>query len=260
MEVFTKIDHQALADFIFSIKSELDSWQLVEIKILSSAPENISSRTIGGILYGNFVETEGKIYICNPKEVLGIIKTGNNTTPEETKEKIILALPPRTCEVQSEKITKSALTKIELSLAEIILKDKISSEQIEERKKRKKSVLMIADDDFYVRTLVRKGFENQFDIIEAENGDEALVQYKTYIPDLLFLDIHMPGKTGIEVLKDIYDFDSEAYIVMLSADTLSDQIRSTYRKGVKGFVAKPFVKSKLASFLEKCPTIKHVIL
>ena len=66
-----------------------------------------------------------------------------------------------------------------------------------------KKTLLIADDAELNRILLRQIFEEQFQVLEAEDGDQTikmLDERKDEI-SLLFLDLVMPGKTGLEVLK-----------------------------------------------------------
>jgi two-component system LytT family response regulator len=69
---------------------------------------------------------------------------------------------------------------------------------------------IIIDDEKIARTRLRRLLEEYpetFQIIaEAENGIEALELIRSMKPDLIFLDIQMPGKTGFEMLKDMEDF------------------------------------------------------
>jgi two-component system, chemotaxis family, chemotaxis protein CheY len=82
-----------------------------------------------------------------------------------------------------------------------------------------------------------------------------MAAYKQYAPDILLLDIHMPGKDGLEVLHDIQDIDPQAYIIMLSADSSAENVGYTLQEGAKGFMTKPFTREKLLELTHKCPTI-----
>lgn len=67
-----------------------------------------------------------------------------------------------------------------------------------------KKTLLLADDDPAVRKLYKTRFENEpFYVIFAQDGEEALDLIYKKKPDLIFLDIMMPKKTGIEVLEQI---------------------------------------------------------
>jgi len=67
--------------------------------------------------------------------------------------------------------------------------------------------VLIADDNAFMRTILQDLVAQTkwvgAEIIEAVNGDEAIAACKTQKPDLILLDIVMPGKDGIEVLKEI---------------------------------------------------------
>lgn len=119
---------------------------------------------------------------------------------------------------------------------------------------RKENVVCVVDDDFYVRSLVRVAFSGIATVIEVESAEDALKKYKEHNPDILLLDIHMPKKGGKEVLVDILAEDGHAFVVMLSADSVPQNVISTNHSGAKGFIAKPFTKDTLLRYAHTCPT------
>ena len=73
-----------------------------------------------------------------------------------------------------------------------------------QRESRARPLILLADDDLDIRKLVRHAIEHlEVDIIEASNGEEALEQILVESPDLVVLDVMMPGLTGWEVCKYI---------------------------------------------------------
>jgi DNA-binding NtrC family response regulator len=114
---------------------------------------------------------------------------------------------------------------------------------------------MIADDDMYVRKLVKKGMESHVQVHEVVDGNEVLAAYREYVPDVVFLDIHMPSKDGTEVLKELLIADPQAYVIMLSADSSLSNVEWSMRQGAKGFLTKPFTRGKLLEYISRCPTI-----
>ncbi len=81
----------------------------------------------------------------------------------------------------------------------------------------------------------------------------GITAYINYAPHVVFLDIHLPDRNGKEVLDKIKLIDPESYVVMLSADSIADNVISTKSKGSVGFIKKPFSKEKLIQYIEKCP-------
>ena len=77
--------------------------------------------------------------------------------------------------------------------------------------------ILVADDDQQVRmmlklTLERKGHQ----VIEAENGNEAVMKYRTEQPSLVVTDIVMPEKEGIETIMELRALDPEVRIIAIS--------------------------------------------
>lgn len=121
-----------------------------------------------------------------------------------------------------------------------------------------KHIVLVADDDFYVRSLVKVALGKLVEVVEAESGELVLPLYKQHKPALVFLDIHMPKRGGLDVLKDILAIDPNAHIAMLSADSVEENVKHTYGMGAKGFVAKPFTKDALLKYVSSCPSLQHL--
>jgi CheY-like chemotaxis protein len=123
------------------------------------------------------------------------------------------------------------------------------------RNGRSENIVLIADDDLFVRSVIRKGLESILNVEEVIDGDAVLEAYKRLMPDALLLDIHLPGKNGIELLDAIHAIDPEAYVVMISADSTTENVEITKAKGVKAFLTKPIHKQRLIDIIHQCPTI-----
>jgi two-component system response regulator (stage 0 sporulation protein F) len=78
--------------------------------------------------------------------------------------------------------------------------------------------IMVVDDEENIRFLYKEELEDEgFSVELAKNGEEALEKLPGFKPDLITLDIKMPGMNGIEVLKRIREQDRELPIVLCSA-------------------------------------------
>ncbi len=125
-----------------------------------------------------------------------------------------------------------------------------------ERLARRHDLIMIADDDLYMRTLITAALKGSYKIIEFEDGNEIVKNFVSHAPDMLLLDIHLPNKLGPQILKEILQIDPSAYVVMISSDTSQEAVLDCVRNGAKGFIAKPFRKDRLIDYITKCPTIR----
>lgn len=117
-------------------------------------------------------------------------------------------------------------------------------------------ILVIEDDDFTAR-LVRNALKEQAGIHRAAEAVPALSAYASIAPDLVFLDINLPGISGHDLLEKILKHDPDAYVVMLSANADQANILHAMQCGAKGFVGKPFTKEKLLQYMRKMQKDRH---
>ena len=109
------------------------------------------------------------------------------------------------------------------------------------------SKILIADDASFVRLMIcqilaRKGLTN---IVEAENGRQAVEQFKLDEPDLTIMDITMPELDGLEALVEILAFNPLAKVIMCSAVAHESMVLKALKLGAVDFVAKPFRPDEL---------------
>jgi two-component system, chemotaxis family, chemotaxis protein CheY len=74
---------------------------------------------------------------------------------------------------------------------------------------------------------------------EAGNGDEAVAQYKALKPDVVLLDLIMPGRDGRQALQDILAYDAQARVVILSSLGSEQDIEECLAMGAKSYLQKP---------------------
>lgn len=107
--------------------------------------------------------------------------------------------------------------------------------------------ILICDDSILARKqlkdVVRQcGYEN---FLEAANGEDAIALYKEHKPQLVFADIVMPIKDGVQVIHEIREFDPEAYIIVVSSVGTSAQLKAAITEGAHDFIQKPFSSSSI---------------
>lgn len=107
--------------------------------------------------------------------------------------------------------------------------------------------VMIVDDALFMRRLYHNMLEkDDISIVaEAANGYEAIALYQEARPDVVLMDITMPGMPGIEALEEIMRIDPEARVIMSSAMGQEAFVRESVKKGAKGFLVKPMVEATL---------------
>jgi DNA-binding NarL/FixJ family response regulator len=111
-----------------------------------------------------------------------------------------------------------------------------------------KKRILIADDHPLFRHGVRALLEATADLTvcsEATSGDEAVVQAGTLQPDVILMDIHMPGLNGIEATRRILSADPGMYILILTMFEDDASVFTAMRAGARGYILKDAQKEDL---------------
>lgn len=101
--------------------------------------------------------------------------------------------------------------------------------------------ILIADDHPVVRKGMRAMLETEPDlevIGEAKNGAEAVEQYRQMAPDVVLMDLVMPGVDGIEAIQQIRAADPRARIMVLTSFTSDEKVFAAIRAGAAGYMLK----------------------
>ena len=113
--------------------------------------------------------------------------------------------------------------------------------------------VLIVDDDANLRLLLRLALGTEpYTIYEAATGEMALAMCLDLAPDLILLDIALPGLDGISVLQQIRQSNQTVYILMVSALHMQKWIMAALENGADGFIAKPLNVSTLRQTVAKC--------
>jgi two-component system response regulator NreC len=108
--------------------------------------------------------------------------------------------------------------------------------------------VMIVDDHQLVRDGIKALLEDEGDIIiagEANNGDEMLVGIKEQQPHIILMDISLPGKSGIDLTKDINKRFPEIKVLILSMYTHEDFVINAIKAGARGYLPKNTTRKEL---------------
>jgi len=113
--------------------------------------------------------------------------------------------------------------------------------------------ILIAEDDPLTRRLIAALLKRAggHDLAEAQDGDEALTLLGQTAFDLLLLDWDMPGKPGIEIVKQLRGSGSRIPIVMVTAASQREKVLEALDAGVSDYVIKPFEPSYLLGKVER---------
>lgn len=118
-----------------------------------------------------------------------------------------------------------------------------------------KDIIMIADDDLFIRQLVSKALSDLLTVVEVDDGDEVMDSYKKHQPRAVLLDLHLPNRSGLSLIPEITELDHQACILMLTSDSTAENVQKAKSVGVKGFISKPFDKKTLLDNLQRCGVI-----
>jgi DNA-binding NtrC family response regulator len=108
------------------------------------------------------------------------------------------------------------------------------------QKKTARRRVLVVDDETEVVDVLREHFEESYDVDTAPDGKRALKLIRTRRPDVILLDIHMPGLNGLEVLKRIEKVDGKPVVIVVTANEDTDVAAQAMTQGAFSYVPKPF--------------------
>ena len=110
------------------------------------------------------------------------------------------------------------------------------------------SRVLVIDDDPIVTSVLKRGLAYEgFTVDTAESGTRGLTIARDHVPDVVILDVMLPGLDGFDVLERLRQADAQLPIIMLSArDEAADQVRGL-EQGADDYVVKPFTFTVLAA-------------
>lgn len=112
--------------------------------------------------------------------------------------------------------------------------------------------ILITDDSKLLRKKLRAELEKlDCDVLEAENGKEAIMRDLTEQPDGVILDIVMPEIGGIETLQVIKEINPEIPVIMLSSAGTSQKLKQTLELGALDFIQKPYTSEQIKQAVEQ---------
>jgi two-component system, chemotaxis family, chemotaxis protein CheY len=112
--------------------------------------------------------------------------------------------------------------------------------------------ILIVDDAEFLRMRISKMLvADGHEVIEAENGLQAVESYKANKPDVVLMDITMPEMDGLTALKEIRSHDPKARVVMLTALGQESVVLEAIKSGARDFVVKPFERERVLGAISK---------
>ena len=108
-----------------------------------------------------------------------------------------------------------------------------------------KHKILIVDDEENVRFVIKEAFSNSYQVFTAPEGQAAVDIIKKERPTLVFLDIKMPGVSGLDVLRMVKEAGLSPVIWMLTGEEDLELALETLKLGASGYLTKPFDIKKI---------------
>jgi nitrogen regulation protein NR(I) len=119
--------------------------------------------------------------------------------------------------------------------------------------------ILIVDDDKSIRYSLKRMLEGNFSILTAQNGEEALNQAKKNLPDLVIMDIKMPGRNGIDILREIKTIDPKSLVIMMTAYGTTETAIEAMKYGAFDYILKPFPIPQMRDLVEKAISLRKMM-
>lgn len=111
--------------------------------------------------------------------------------------------------------------------------------------------IMVVDDEPFIREMMEEFLSVYgYDVILVGSGEDAVSKMNIVKPDMILLDIWMPGMSGLDTLDKLKEINSDVGIVMLSAFGDDNTVEEAIEMGANHFLQKPIEFKKLLNILE----------
>jgi DNA-binding NtrC family response regulator len=121
----------------------------------------------------------------------------------------------------------------------------------------KTRVLLVDDEKDFVEALAQRLEIREFAVTTAFSGDEALAQIHEHDFDVIILDVLMPGKDGVEVLREIKKLKPLTQVIMLTGQSTVDTAIEGMKLGAYDYLMKPTDTGELANKISSARKVKR---
>ncbi len=119
-------------------------------------------------------------------------------------------------------------------------------------KNKYKPTILIVEDDVTVISFLKDLFKEENHIITSQTGDELRELLNAHTVDLMFVDLHLPGKSGHDIMNEVRGFDPSIEMIVISSTTdINDAIRA-FNFGISDFLPKPLIADSVRNAYSKC--------
>ena len=124
--------------------------------------------------------------------------------------------------------------------SDVELKKNIEPKKTDKSLYGNESILIVDDEEAVLKISEEMLVRNGYTVITAKNGEEGIIRYSENFPDLVLLDVGMPGIGGIKSLQEMMSVDSKARVVIMSGYSGNRNIEEARKLGAKAFLQKPY--------------------
>ena len=112
--------------------------------------------------------------------------------------------------------------------------------------------ILVVDDEYLIRWTLQQNLQKEgYEVLIAETGEEALSKAEQETPDLVLLDVKLPGMDGLEVLDRVLRIDRDVTVIMITAFDDVETVVRAMRLGAFDYITKPFELPKVNLSIRK---------
>ncbi len=119
--------------------------------------------------------------------------------------------------------------------------------------------VLVVDDDKSIRYSLKRMLEENFSVLTAGNGEEVLQQMTASSPDLIIMDIKMPGRSGIDILKEIKKIDPKSLVILMTAYGTTETAIEAMKYGAFDYILKPFPIPQMRELVQKAMALRKMM-
>lgn len=111
--------------------------------------------------------------------------------------------------------------------------------------------ILVCDDEEGIRESLKLILEKDYDLIFAQNGNEATEKMKSAPADITILDIKMPKMDGLETLKELKKISPSSKVIIATGYKSVDIAQEAMKLGASDYIVKPFDREKIKKVIQK---------
>ncbi|SHK85190.1 Signal transduction histidine kinase [Reichenbachiella agariperforans] len=145
-------------------------------------------------------------------------------------------------ELEDEQVAPISANQGIYEIEESLYKSASSNDQIAEEEDKKLPLILVTEDNTDIRLYIKSILEEEYRVIQAEDGNDGVSKAQEFIPDLIISDVMMPGKDGLELCEEIKSNVKTSHIpvILLTAKASNDSALTGFELGADYYITKPF--------------------